>query len=84
MRRQNGSAPREALMEALGKSLPTIMTSGFIITVAAFIIGKLCSIYYISSIGLLVSRGALVSVLLVLSLLPSLLLLTDKRIVNKK
>ena len=83
-KRQNGSAPREALMEALGKSLPTIMTSGVIITVAAFIIGKLCSIYYISSIGLLVSRGALVSVLLVLSLLPSLLLLTDKRIVNKK
>ena len=83
-KRQNGSAPREALMEALGKSLPTIMTSGVIITVAAFIIGKLCSIYYISSIGLLVSHGALVSVLLVLSLLPSLLLLTDKRIVNKK
>ena len=83
-KRQNGSAPREALMEALGKSLPTIMTSGVIITVAAFIIGKLCSIYYISSIGLLVSRGALVSVLLVLSLLPSLLLLADQWIMNKK
>ena len=42
-----------------------------------------CSIYYISSIGLLVSRGALVSSVLVLTLLPALLLLCDRRIIRK-
>ena len=65
------------------KALPTILTSGLILTVAGFIIGKRCSIYYISSIGLLVSRGALVSSVLVLTLLPALLLLCDRRIIRK-
>ena len=64
------------------KALPTILTSGLILTVAGFIIGKRCSIYYISSIGLLVSRGALVSSLLVLTLLPALLLLCDRWIIR--
>ena len=66
------------------KALPTILTSGLILTVAGFIIGKRCSIYYISSIGLLVSRGALVSSALVLTLLPALLLLCDRWIIRKK
>ena len=65
------------------KALPTILTSGLILTVAGFIIGKKCSIYYISSIGLLISRGAAMSVLLVLTLLPALLVLCDRRIVRK-
>ena len=64
------------------KALPTILTSGLILTVAGFIIGKRCSIYYISSIGLLVSRGALVSSVLVLTLLPALLLLCDRWIIR--
>lgn len=82
--RLKGVHPREALKEALKQTLPTIMTSGIILIVAGYIIGKQCSIYYISSIGLLVSRGALVSVILMLSLLPSLLLLADKHIIPKR
>ncbi len=82
LRRQDIPA-REALCGAMRKALPTILTSGLILTVAGFIIGKRCSIYYISSIGLLVSRGALVSSVLVLTLLPALLLLCDRRIIRK-
>ena len=59
-------------------SLPTVLTSGIILVTAGFIIGKQCSIYYISSIGLLISRGALLSVVLVLTLLPALLALLDR------
>jgi len=81
LRRQGMPAP-EALCGAMRKALPTILTSGLILTVAGFIIGKRCSIYYISSIGLLVSRGALVSSVLVLTLLPALLLLCDRRIIR--
>ena len=73
-RRAEGLAPREAMTAALKKALPTIMTSGIILTVAGFAVGTVCTIYYISSIGLLVSRGALVSSLLMLTFLPSLLL----------
>ena len=81
--RRQGIPAREALCGAMRKALPTILTSGLILTVAGFIIGKKCSIYYISSIGLLVSRGALVSSVLVLTLLPALLLLCDRRIIRK-
>ena len=73
-RRRQGMAAPAALAEAMKKSLPTVLTSGVIMIVAGYIIGKYCSIYYIYIIGLLVSRGALVSTLLVLTLLPALLL----------
>ena len=83
MIRRGGKLPKEALQEALNKALPTILTSGVILITAGFIIGIQCSIYYISSIGLLISRGALMSVLLVLLLLPALLSLFDRGIIRK-
>ena len=81
--RRSGTPAKEALQEALSKALPTVLTSGIILITAGFIIGIQCSIYYISSIGLLISRGALMSVLLVLTLLPALLALFDRRIMRK-
>lgn len=82
--RRSGLAPADALKQAMKNAMPTILTSGIILIVAGFIIGKRCSIYYISSIGLLVSRGALVSVLLVLSLLPALLVLFDRVLIRAR
>ena len=83
-RRAEGLAPRAALTAALKKALPTILTPGIILIVAGFAVGKVCTIYYISSIGLLVSRGALVSTLLMLTFLPSLLLLCDRFIIRPR
>lgn len=84
-RKRSGGLPvREALQAAMQASLPTVLTSGTILTTAGFIIGKQCSIYYISSIGLLLSRGALFSVFLVLTLLPALLALFDGLIMHTK
>ena len=83
MLRRGGVGPKEALQEALSKALPTVLTSGIILVTAGFIIGVRCSIYYISSIGLLISRGAAMSVLLVLTLLPAFLALFDRRIIRK-
>ena len=80
--RGTGAAPAEALAQAMKRSLPTVLTSGTILVVAGYIIGKKCSIFYIYSIGLMVARGALVSVILVLTLLPALLLLCDRVIVR--
>jgi len=76
--RGRGLSVREALEETMRTALPTVLTSGAILVTAGYIIGKQCSIYYISSIGLLISRGALVSALLVLTLLPALLSLLDR------
>ena len=74
---------REALIEAIRLSMPTIFTSGLILTVAGFAIGYVCSVYYIYSIGRLLARGTLMSLLCVLVLLPPLLLLLDKPVIKK-
>ena len=76
--RRAGLPVQETLQETMRTALPTVLTSGIILVTAGYIIGKLCSIYYISSIGLLISRGALMSALLVLSLLPALLALSGR------
>ena len=81
--RRGGAGAKEALQEALNRALPTVLTSSIILITAGFIVGVQCSIYYISSIGLLISRGAAMSVLLVLTLLPALLAVFDRRIMRK-
>ena len=70
--------PLAALGETLNRTLPTILTSGTILVTAGAIVGKYCSIYYISSIGSLLARGAAISALLIVTLLPSLLLILDR------
>ena len=82
--RRQGLPIRESIQAALHGALPTVLTSGTILATAGFIIGKQCSIYYISSIGLLISRGALLSAFLVLTLLPALLVLLDKYIIRSR
>jgi predicted RND superfamily exporter protein len=82
-KRREGLAVLDALKAALHKALPTVLTSGVILITAGYIIGKLCSVYYISAIGLLLSRGAAVSVMLILTLLPALLAIGDRAVIKK-
>ena len=82
-KRREGLPVLEALKAALHKALPTVLTSGVILITAGYIIGKLCSVYYISAIGLLLSRGAAVSVILIVTLLPALLAICDRAVVRK-
>ena len=69
---------KEAAAEAVKQSFATIFTSGSIMTTAGFLIAYMSSEVYISSIGLALGRGALISVILVLTALPQLIYLTDK------
>ena len=75
---------REALRGAMERALPTILTSGLILITAGYIIGRRCTVYYISSIGLLLSRGAAISVCLVLTLLPALLTVADRVVTGRR
>lgn len=68
----------EALKKTLNSSITTILTSGLILIFAAFTIHFVSSTPLISEIGLLIGRGALISVLAILFVLPQLLLLFDK------
>ncbi len=69
---------KEAAAEAVKQSFATIFTSGSIMTTAGFLIAYRSTEVYISSIGLALGRGALISVILVLTALPQLIYLTDK------
>lgn len=71
---------REAMAKAVSESFPTVLTSGAIMTFAGFIIAFRVSDVCIGHIGLAVGRGALISVLLVLSALPQMILLFDRLI----
>lgn len=71
---------RESAVTAIAKSAISILTSGGILTVVGYLLYFTSSIQAISQVGRLVGRGALLSMLLVLSLLPALLAAFDKPI----
>lgn len=74
----------EAPKAAISKSAMSIITSGSIITVVGYGLFFTSSVQGISQIGRLVARGALLSVMLVLSLLPALLSAFDKIIMSQQ
>lgn len=70
----------EAAVRAISKSALSILTSGGILMVVGYLLFFTSSIQAISQVGRLVGRGAILSMLLVLSLLPALLSTFDKQI----
>ena len=72
------SLPKKAAMvQAVRQSFPTVLTSGSIMTLAGLLIAFRVSDVYVGHIGLGVGRGAMISVILVLTVLPQLLVLLD-------
>lgn len=68
---------KEAMIETLNQSFPTIFTSGSILTCAGFLIGEIASDATVASIGVALGRGTLISIILVLFVLPQILLMGD-------
>lgn len=77
-------SPKTAMSKAVGESFPTVLTSGSILTMAGFLISFRVSDVYVSHIGLAIGRGALISVILVLTVLPQIILMLDKLIDKTK
>lgn len=71
---------RQAMARALNTSITTILTSGLILILAAFSIGIFSSIPLLSQMGMLIGRGALISVIVIIFVLPQVLMLFDKLI----
>lgn len=69
---------QDALKRAVSETMPTVCTSGLILIIAGAAVGRVCTVFYVSSIGNLLARGAAVSIVLILTLLPALLILTDR------
>lgn len=68
---------KDAMIETLNQAFPTIITSGAILAIAGLLIGFLSSDVAISSVGICLGRGTLISIFLVMFVLPQILLLGD-------
>ena len=65
------------MIEASTYSAPAIITSAAVLATAGFVVAIVSQLNVVSEIGLLIGRGALLSGVLVLFLLPFLLLAAD-------
>jgi len=61
----------------------SILTSAGILCIAGFVIGNVSSIATVSELGILLGRGALLSLLMVFMFLPSILVSLD-RVIKKR
>ena len=76
--RKDGKDKKSSAYDALGTSISSIVVSGLCFFGATFGVGAYSKIEMISSLCTLMSRGAIVSVLCVITLLPSFLLIFDR------
>ena len=75
--RNSGKSKREAINIALSSSIPSIIVSGLGLFSATFGVAVYSDIDIISSMCMLMARGAVVSMLCVIFILPALLMLFD-------
>ena len=76
--RINGQSKREAVQTALATSIPSIIVSGMGLFAATFGVALYSDIDMIGSICMLLARGAVISMVAVIFVLPALLMLCDK------
>lgn len=69
---------KAAAIEAINGAFPTILTSGLIMMIAGFLIGFISTNPVISALGKCLGRGTLISIILVMTLLPQIMVLFDK------
>lgn len=77
MRQRQLLPKRAAISEALGQSFRPILISGSILATAGFTLAVTSSTSMIYEMGLLVGRGALLSMAMVVCFLPAMLVLLD-------
>ena len=75
---RTGLKTREAMQNAIQKAAPSILTSALILSTATGGVAFVSHFGLLKSICTLISRGALISMCVVLFLLPSLLILSEK------
>jgi len=69
---------RQSIIDSMNQAFPTIITSGTMMVVAGFLIGKLTSNAAIFGIGKCLGRGTSISIMVTMFVLPQILLVGDK------
>ena len=80
--RNSGKNKKEAVTIALSTSMKSIMVSALGFFASTFGVGVYSSVDMISQLCTLMSRGAIISMITVICVLPSMLMLFDKLIIN--
>lgn len=80
--RSRGAGKKEAVTTALNQSLQSVFVSAFSFFAATFGVGVYSSIDMISSLCMLLARGAIISLFVVAFVLPAMFLVFDKIIVH--
>ena len=80
--RHKGAAKREAIEISLNTSLPSVMVSALSFFAATFGVGVYSSIDMISSLCVLLARGAIISLFVVALVLPAMFVVLDKIIIK--
>lgn len=78
--RKEGKNKKEAIDEALGSSISSIIVSGLCFFGATFGVGAYSKIEMIGSLCTLMSRGAIISMIVVITVLPAFLMILDQLI----
>lgn len=73
---------KESLIKAIEIAIPTVFTSGLILTICGFVIFFISSQNSIATVGLLIGIGTIMAIIMILIVLPSLLYLLDKFVVK--
>ncbi len=68
---------KQAIVQALNEAFPTVLTSGGIMIASGLLIGNLSAQPVVSTMGICLGRGTIISILLVLCVLPAILVLGD-------
>lgn len=78
----NGAGKKEAITSALNGSIQSVFVSALSFFAATFGVGMYSSIDMISSLCVLLARGAIISFLVVVLVLPAMFMIFDKLIIN--
>ena len=80
LERRKTMAPKEAMVDTLNYCANSIFVSGLCFFAATFGVGVYSDLEMVGSLCTLISRGAIVSMIVVITIVPSILLVFDKLI----
>lgn len=84
LERRLSQPPKEAMILAVDDAGGSVLTSGIVLTVAGYAIAMTSSVQTISEMGELIGRGAFLSIIMVFTLLPSVLVIFDKFFIKRQ
>ncbi|MGN1350503.1 MAG: RND family transporter [Anaerovoracaceae bacterium] len=77
MENRRSMGKRESVIQTISAVTVSILTSGILLTVVGFLLGYISTHGVLSQLGIFLGRGALLSMIIVLFVLPGLLFLCD-------